>query len=333
MSTHIVVCFRWSSLELSSAEQVVEARALTQQAAALGGSLLGVGSLEILFGFQESDLDEAVELVARGVLDAAQEGLSRAGVSRGETHALDPGGEDAFVRLSWGEPILAAAALARTADPRQVLVDERLAMESARVGVMDVPAREVRLGGTIVRGRVLSLQNPLVEAGPSEPDRGPPQLAETDEYTRARGWEAVELAREALQRGDEQSLSLAIQALEAKGGHVDLVQRLVGVLALSRGAREDGLRILRRAAEAEQHPGARARAILAYAVAVAAAGRQEDALLEGLSALAATRALGDLRGELACARFLSRLAQGASQPEAASAWEHVARRCEAALAR
>ncbi len=332
MSTHIVVCFRWASLERSSAEQILEARRLAQQAAALGGALLCFGSLELAFGFHDDEHDEAIELVARGVLGASALGLSRAGVSRGETHMLDEGDEP-FLRLAWGDPILAAAALARTAEPGQALIDERLATSSPRIQVLDAQAREVRLGGMVVRGLVLALERPLADGAQSSFDEAPAQLAETDEHSRAEGWEAVELAREAMQRGDADSLSSAIQALEAKGGHGELVQRLVGVLALSRGAREDGLRILRRAAEAEQHPGARARAILAYAVAVAAAGRHDDALLEGLSALAATRSMHDLRGELACARFLSRLAHNVSEPEAASAWEHVARRCESALAR
>jgi hypothetical protein len=95
-------------------------------------------------------------------------------------------------------------------------------------------------------------------------------------------------------------------------------------VALRRGATADALRRLRAATLAAKEPAARARARLAYGVALAGAGRAESALLEALEALARAREAGDAHGEHACALFLARLSAASGHPDAAGVWARIA---------
>ncbi|WP_437623547.1 hypothetical protein [Sorangium sp. So ce1151] len=135
----------------------------------------------------------------------------------------------------------------------------------------------------------------------------------------------AELARQALVQGDLRTLERLVGELRRTGEHADLVERMSGLVSLGRGAKDDALRRFRIAAEVEASPAQRARALLAYGVALAAAGRTEGALLEGLSALARAREAEDRRGEQACARFLAQLAAATGHEDAARAWTQVAR--------
>ncbi|MGK3989806.1 hypothetical protein WME99_42580 [Sorangium sp. So ce136] len=141
----------------------------------------------------------------------------------------------------------------------------------------------------------------------------------------------AELAKQALVQGDLRTLERLVGELRRTGEHADLVERMSGLVSLGRGAKDDALRRFRVAAEVEASPAQRARALLAYGVALAAAGRTEGALLEGLSALARAREADDRRGEQACARFLAQLAAATGHEDAARAWAQVARLAGAAL--
>ena len=129
---------------------------------------------------------------------------------------------------------------------------------------------------------------------------------------------------------DSASLERLIAELRESGEHVDLVERMSGFVALRRGATADALRRLRAATEAVKEPAQRARARLAYGVALASAGRTESALLEALEALARAREAGDPHGEHACALFLARLSATAGHADAASVWAMIAAKAEAA---
>jgi hypothetical protein len=137
---------------------------------------------------------------------------------------------------------------------------------------------------------------------------------------------ATELAKRALLQGDVDALERLIAELRKSGEHADLVERMSGFVALRRGATADALRRLRGAAEAVTEPAQRARARLAYGVALASAGRTDSALLEALEALARAREAVDPYGEHACALFLARLSAAAGHPDAASVWAMIAAR-------
>jgi hypothetical protein len=77
---------------------------------------------------------------------------------------------------------------------------------------------------------------------------------------------------------------------------------------LWRGQVGDALRVLKRARDMADN-GHRSQAALALGVALAAAGRPEEALLEGLDALARAREKKDEKGSSACLAFLAKLFQ------------------------
>jgi hypothetical protein len=78
---------------------------------------------------------------------------------------------------------------------------------------------------------------------------------------------------------------------------------------LSRGQVGDALRVLRKARDDADpsNASARTQASLALGVALAAAGRPEEALLEGMEALGRARARADERAAHACLAFLAKL--------------------------
>lgn len=103
-------------------------------------------------------------------------------------------------------------------------------------------------------------------------------------------------------------------------------ERLEALSRLAQGRTGEALAILRRAQEqaAELGPRERCRAGLALGLALAAAGRAEEALLQALGALARAREAGDRRGEQASARLLATLARGLGAEAEAERWGALA---------
>jgi hypothetical protein len=139
----------------------------------------------------------------------------------------------------------------------------------------------------------------------------------------------AEIAKQALIERRLPELERILDELRRTGARPELVERIGGLAALGRGAKAEALRQLHAASEAEQPPARRARALLAYAVALAAAGRSEAALFAALSALARAREAQDPQGEHACARFLARLCDAAGYVAAAGVWLDAAARAGA----
>lgn len=329
MSTAIVVCFKWGtdagSAERSGAGLKVALR-FAQQAEALGALLCAFASGELAVAFAGSDHDEAVHFAARALRGKDAGGVLRAGVAFGELAPLFEAGR--FVSLSWGEALECAASLARLARPGQVLLDGEL--EGSKDGSLAAKKTEhqLELGGTNRAVFSLDVAHPFVRESMTIYEDTFTNTGETEELERhpTGSIQVIDIAREALVRGDTQSLDFALRQLKLTGEHPDLAARLAGVLALTRGAKDEGLRILRRAVEQEEREDRRARALLAYSVGLAAAGRNEEALLAALEALAVTRAHDDRSGENACARFLAQLSRAAGGEDAARTWETVASR-------
>jgi hypothetical protein len=130
-------------------------------------------------------------------------------------------------------------------------------------------------------------------------------------------------ARLALLKGNVSELERLSDELKNRGD-ADLADRMAGFVAWNRGAKAEGLRKLRAAADAETRPAHRVRALLAYGVALAASGRTDAALLAALGALARAREVADRQGEHVCARFLVRLSIAAGYERAARTWAAVA---------
>lgn len=325
----LIVSFRWTRLDSADAA-VSAAESVFKQAQALGGTLVGFGGIEVTFAFDPEQIEAVLPFVVESVKSTRY--LARAGLAEGEiVPFMDGPSQD--VRLAWGMPMVIASSLARAAQLGEVLVDGELsAIRRGRVRLVG-SGKDVPIAGAPRATSVLDLEQPVGDGTPSlraernpEPVEPAPSSSVPPPRRRTGSFQLLELAREALARTDATSLDMALAELGLTDQHAEVVERLAGVLAMTRGAKEEGLRVLRRAAEAEQAEDRRARSVLAYAIGVAAAGRSEDALLEALSALAIARSQGDAGGEKACARFLAQLSQNTGHPEAASAWEHVAQR-------
>lgn len=94
--------------------------------------------------------------------------------------------------------------------------------------------------------------------------------------------------------------------------------RLNAFVEIARGQSGPALRALEEARNASSGV-ARCQASLALAVALAGIGHDDDALLEGLDALARARDLGDAPAARACIRFLEQLAESRTATLAAAA--------------
>lgn len=325
-----IVSFRWSALE-DATKAIDRALATIEEAAEVGGQLAAFGGFELAFWFPSEEI-EAAAFFARSVVQRVPS-LGRAGLAVGVI-ALVP---HASPPLAWGEPLVVGAALARLAELGSVLVLSELAEVHADVLQAAGAGKDFPFAG---KTRKTTKLEPL--SFEEAPEGEPANLSDTAQATVAKlplpqssypprrshtgSYDLLELAKSALTRAESVPLDTAVAELNLSEGNREIVERLAGVLAMTRGASEEGLRLLRRAAESEQSDDRRARAILAYAIGVAAAGRQEEALLEALSALAITRRTADVSGERACSRVLAQLALATGHPDAASAWAHVGER-------
>ena len=128
----------------------------------------------------------------------------------------------------------------------------------------------------------------------------------------------MQLTTEALVEGDAQSLERWSEGPEAAADEADsFVQRMRTLARLSKGPVGDALRTLQVARrQAEGAPStARCQASLALGVGLAFAGRVDEALLEGLDALARAREGHDDKAVTACIAFLAKLFASVNRAE------------------
>jgi hypothetical protein len=117
-----------------------------------------------------------------------------------------------------------------------------------------------------------------------------------------------------------------IDALRASGDRDGAASRLQAIASLAKGETSEALAALREGVHLADGapPAARSRALLAYGIALAVAGRPTEALFSALEALARAREGGEPHGAEACARFLARLTSASGHRDAAEAWERAA---------
>jgi hypothetical protein len=104
---------------------------------------------------------------------------------------------------------------------------------------------------------------------------------------------------------DFEAVERFLDATVAAGGGRLAAQRVLAMLHLARGDVHDAMRTLQRASAVEAPLSVRARDTLSWAVLRLSGGEAEDAVRAGLSALAQSRKLGDLRGESAALHVLA----------------------------
>ncbi|MBS2012070.1 MAG: hypothetical protein JST00_04240 [Deltaproteobacteria bacterium] len=125
------------------------------------------------------------------------------------------------------------------------------------------------------------------------------------------------LAKEALLSADNAALERWVDGLKAAGESPMFTERLRALSRLGRGDIGDALRVLRRtrASLDPRDQKLRCQTSLALGVALSVAGRPQEALLEGMEALARARQTGDERGAQACLAFLAKLFAGQGRDE------------------
>jgi hypothetical protein len=129
----------------------------------------------------------------------------------------------------------------------------------------------------------------------------------------------IDLAKAALVERDADGIDRWAQGLRAAGDHDRLAERIEAIGRLTRGQVGEALRSLRARRDeiGAAPPAVRAQASLALGLGLAAANRPDEALLEGLDALARAREAGDTRGAEASLAFLAKLYVRTERPEAA----------------
>jgi hypothetical protein len=168
----------------------------------------------------------------------------------------------------------------------------------------------------------------LVPASARPPKYTPVERAPESSTPADVGRRLTELAKEALLGADMRALERWSEGLLASGGNSKLAERMQAMARLSRGDHGDALRVLRTAREALEGEGsqaARCQASLALGFALAQAGRLDEALLEGLDALARARQNDDEKAANACLAFLAKLFQGLGRADDAERLRAIAK--------
>jgi hypothetical protein len=266
------------------------------------------------------------------------------GIAQGEMEQLAEKGSRAD--LAWGMSLVVALALSRIAKYGEVLLHGSLtAVANGTVNTLD--ARSDSDVGFEARGLRLDRKNPwkvprkastpklnavrppppsphelLIAALPPMRPRAStfpsipesryatPSSFDTEEVDpEALAARLMQLSKDALLCGDANSLERWSDGLMATGEKDSFAERMRAMARLARGRVGDALRALEAArTKAEVGPPAkRCQAALALAVGLAFAGRADEALLEGLDALARAREGKDDRASRACLAFLAKL--------------------------
>jgi len=349
----IVICCRMSAA--GARGYLTRTRALTQRAEALGASLISWGALSLSFACDPDAIEEAVHLANTVDEDTPSDAEAWAvGVAQGDIEPLAESGRHAD--LSWGEPLVIALTLARIARKGEVLLHAsvKAALEGllntleprvgndAGVEVIGVPLDKQSpwkrgKGGRVPASRNMLAVNPpqppalAPPPAPVQPSRDMPSIVDIEEIeatdSESLAARLTHLTRDALLKGDAQSLERWSAGLKATGEKDQLADRMHAIARLSKGKVGDALRSLkqaRRDAEALT-PAKRCQAALSYGVGLAFAGRHDEALLEGLDALARAREGGDQKAAQACLAFLAKLYGRVNRSEDAAAFREALR--------
>ncbi len=310
---------------------------LLDRASALGGRLVAWGDEFVCVAFAWDALYDAVDFL----VDAPLAPELASGLCHGEVRVLYDAGR---VAPSVGPPIRLAAEIAELARPGEVLVSPELVRVSGRLGTVGEAGR--RPGRPDVAASILDLEQPLREPVPSAPVASLDFEAEEPQSLRGRELLQLVNAADAMSK-----TSLFPKAMGAALSHRDgaslaelsanlrreqstaVAERLDAMAQLASGRSGDAIRRLRKAKEETDpaDPSALCRSTLALAVALFGAGRKQEALLEGLSALGQARRASDHRGEHASTRFLSQIAHALADERSASSWLELSHRLAGAL--
>lgn len=281
------------------------ARALVRRYGAIGGVHVGFDAMALAFAFEPSAGAAILEAIATpGPETEGAEVRWAVGIAQGAIERVEEHGSPLLSSgaLWWGAPIVTASALARLAGPGEILCAEDVeALLPSGAPTSEV--RTARDGALHVRAVRIDARRrlPAIDVAPGASSSG--------DGARIAAAELGELTRRALLADDDGSLERLVDGLRAAGESPVLTERMRAMARLGRGDVGDALRALRRT-RAELDPSdvrRRCQTSLALGIVLSVAGRPEEALLEGMDALARAREEGDAHGVRACLAFLAKL--------------------------
>ena len=293
-----------------AAEFLGSARVLLLAADANGGRLVAWASTFLAIGWERDKLVSALEITLR--LREEPRAWS-AGLAVGEVLYLN---EHASTFIG-GVPLAAAEVLSAAAKPGETWVHESILTAFASQIKASTPMSLAWAGREVVGALLDAPAPPKISTAAMRapaPRYASPSTFDMEEADpEALAARLVQLSRDALLGGDAQSLEKWSDGLKATGEKDALAERMRAMARLAKGRVGDALKALRDArkiAEEEGTQRARCQAALALGVGLAFAGRNDEALLEGLDALARARESSDQQAEGACLAFLQKLFTG-----------------------
>ena len=343
--------------EGSGGRYLARARALTARAEALGATLVAWSATTFAFAWDIDAIDDAIAFSAGLNEDAPSEEQAWAsGVAEGELELLSATGQRG--ELAWGPALVCAVSLARIAKPGETLVDGDVrAMRTGELGnvgtrVSTDAGKRVRGWRLDLKrpwkhpsaarmARIVQPPAPPVDPDGTEPfpvpmierlERAAPDLESTDERPLPSfPLDPLDLVDNAIEV-QRPTVPDMRPSVVPSGGFPPPAPPPTGELRshlpplglahklLAEKPSVASIVALRRARTRAEgaSPNVRCHASLALAVSLARANRPEEALLEGLDALARAREAGEPRAEDACLAFLARLARGMGHVEAAN---------------
>jgi hypothetical protein len=172
----VVVAVRWGGASLDSASLASRVRGAIERASVSGGLLAGVAADGASFAYEPGEVEAAIDLALSFALegesaDGAPAGagvLWRVGVGFGDLVVVRDLGD--FEKLAVGSAASRASALARVAQPGEILVD--LDLDAARAGALLATGRRVATDrGKRLRGLMLDVREPWRRGGAVEVER------------------------------------------------------------------------------------------------------------------------------------------------------------------
>ncbi len=281
----VVVAFRMEPLGLQSGSldgDLAHVRSLCALCDSEGGRLVAWGDGLFAYGWPFDRFEDAIGLLEKLRSPEMSNGpMWAVGVAEGDVDPLTPDGSSGH--LAWGQPMFQAAAMARAARLGEVVVgDDVRAYREGRLSI--VGERIALLGQGRVKGWRLDLEDPWARAseGDESGDRATLPYVGQQAAAFPGDWAAT-AGNVAANTGPS-----------GQGAEIDLTEALGEMRA-------------KRSSLAGAPASERCRASLELAILLLRIGRCEDALLDGLDALARGREAENPDAVAACLAVLAKV--------------------------
>jgi hypothetical protein len=306
-------------LEAISVSPRTATREFIEQVAARDGLsaeefAVGLGPL-----MTEGFVDDALSL---GLADAAVRGALRnimpparvaelhrfvADLLRAALHAPGFGsGELAYHLAEGGQTEEAAQALVDAAHAAIDAGFQRVALRLLATAVDWDGSAHIRKAASDLARTVDSHSMAPMRSAPPAPDDDYEELKSEDlEQPADMAQAAMRSALQAFTTRDYDGVERWLDAAVAAGGGRAAAQRVLAMVHLARGEREDAMRTLQRSSAPDPPAEVRARDTLSWALLRLAGGDAQLGVRDALAALAQNRQLGDARGQTAALRVLA----------------------------